>query len=269
MDCGVPTCHAGCPLGNRIPDFKLEKQILDRRLGLMAKEGIRFEAGVHIGVDLSAQTLTKEADAVVICTGAARPRDLAIDGRDLAGIHQAMPFLKGQNQVLAGELEQTPISAHGLEVVVIGGGDTGSDCIGTCLRQGAASVTNFELLPRPGEDRPESAPWPYWPMRLRTSNSHEEGGERRWAIRSKRFIGDAGRVRAVETVSLRWNEEKGRPTRFEEIPDSEKSWPADLVILAMGFAGPETDTGTLVAQLGLELDEQGHIRTQDHRTSAP
>jgi glutamate synthase (NADPH/NADH) small chain len=250
-----------------IPDFKLEKQILDRRLDLMMKEGIGFECGTHIGVDLAAEAFMATKDAVVICTGATRPRDLVIEGRDLVGIHQAMPFLKGQNRVLAGELSQTAISAAGLDVVVIGGGDTGSDCIGTCLRQGAASVTNFELLPRPGEGRPEGSPWPYWPMRLRTSSSHEEGGERQWAIRSNRFIGDAGRVTAVETVNLRWTEAQGRPTSFEEIPGSERHWPADLVILAMGFTGPETDT--LVSQLGLELDDRGNLRTQNYRTSAP
>jgi glutamate synthase (NADPH/NADH) small chain len=250
-----------------IPDFKLEKQILDRRLDLMERQGIRFKTGIHIGVKLSAEALMREADAVVICTGASRPRELPIQGRDLAGIHQAMPFLRGQNQVLAGERGQAPITAKDLDVVVIGGGDTGSDCIGTCLRQGAASVTNFELLPRPGEGRPEGTPWPYWPLRLRTSSSHEEGGERRWAIRSQRFIGDLGRVTAVETVNLRWTEEKGRPASFEEIPGSEKRWPADLVLLAMGFTGPETDT--LVSQLDLELDQRGNIRTRDYCTSAP
>ncbi|MDJ0781839.1 MAG: glutamate synthase subunit beta [Desulfosarcinaceae bacterium] len=250
-----------------IPDFKLEKKILDRRLDLMEREGIRFATGVHIGVDLTAQELIATADAVVICSGATRPRDLPIAGRELSGIHQAMPFLKGQNQVLAGELAAAPISAKGRHVVVIGGGDTGSDCIGTCHRQGAASVTNFELLPKPGEGRPRGTPWPLWPMRLRTSSSHEEGGERHWAVLSKRFTGDAaGRIQTIETVDLRWIEASDRPSRFEEVTGSEKHWPADLVLLAMGFSGPETDT--LVEHLDLELDARGNIRTHDYQTSA-
>jgi glutamate synthase (NADPH/NADH) small chain len=250
-----------------IPDFKLEKEVIDRRIRLMEAEGILFKTGVRVGVDSADGTLFNNFDAVVICTGATRPRELAIPGRDLAGIHQAIPFLKGQNQLLAGEIGTLPVSAEGQDVIVIGGGDTGSDCIGTCHRQGAASVTNFELLPRPGEGRPESAPWPYWPMRLRTSSSHEEGGERCWGILSKRFIGEGGRVTAVETVAVRWDEEKGRPTRFEEIAGSERHWPAELVILAMGFTGPETHT--LVTQLDLDLDERGNIRTQDYQTSTP
>jgi glutamate synthase (NADPH/NADH) small chain len=250
-----------------IPDFKLEKKIIDRRIRLMEAEGILFKTGVHLGLAPADETLFNNFDAVVLCTGATRPRELAIPGRDLAGIHQAIPFLKGQNQLLAGEIEKLPVSARGLDVIVIGGGDTGSDCIGTCHRQGAASVTNFELLPRPGEGRPESTPWPYWPMRLRTSSSHEEGGERCWGLLSKRFIGEGGRLSAVETVEVRWAEAQGRPTGFEEIAGSERRWPANLVILAMGFSGPEVST--LVSQLDLEVGDRGHLRTQNYQTSKP
>jgi glutamate synthase (NADPH/NADH) small chain len=248
-----------------IPDFKLEKKIIDRRIGLMEDEGILFKTGVHVGVGPAGDTLLNNFDAVVLCTGASRPRELDIPGRDLAGIHQAIPFLKGQNQLLAGEIDALPVSAASLDVIVIGGGDTGSDCIGTCHRQGAASVTNFELLPRPGEGRPESTPWPYWPMRLRTSSSHEEGGQRQWGILTKRFIGEGGRVSAVETVAVRWTEAKGRPTSFNEIPGTEKHWPAGLVVLAMGFSGPEA--GTLVTRLDLELDPRGNLRTHNYQTT--
>ena len=205
---------------------------------------------------------------VVICSGATLPRDLPIPGRELDGIHPAMAFLKGQNQAISGEAQQVAISARGLHVIVIGGGDTGSDCIGTSHRQAAASVTNFELMPLPTEDRPESQPWPYWPVRLRTSSSHEEGGTRHWNVLTKRFIGAENRVKGVETVAVRWTEENGRPIRFEEIPGSEKQWPADLVILALGFTGPESDT--VVAQLDLAIDERGSIRTgNDYMTSRP
>ncbi len=249
-----------------IPDFKLEKAIVDRRLRVMEKEGIVFETGVHVGADLAVETLRADFDAVVICAGATRPRDLPIPGRELKGIHQAMSFLKGQNRVIAGEAESAPITANSLHVIVIGGGDTGSDCIGTCHRQSAASVTNFELLPQPAEDRPDGQPWPYWPMRLRTSSSHEEGGTRHWGILTKRFSGARGRVEHIETVQVRWREENGRPSGFEEISGSQQSWPADLVILALGFAGPEMDT--VVNPLGLALDERGNIRTgSDYMTS--
>jgi glutamate synthase (NADPH/NADH) small chain len=250
-----------------IPDFKLEKKIIDRRIRLMEAEGILFKTSVHLGVGPDDETLFNNFDAVVLCTGATRPRELDIPGRDLAGIHQAIPFLKGQNQLLAGEIESLPIPAEGLDVIVIGGGDTGSDCIGTCHRQGAASVTNFELLPRPGEGRPESTPWPYWPMRLRTSSSHEEGGERCWGLLTKRFIGEGGRLTAVETAEVRWTNEKGRPATFEVIAGSERRWPADLVILAMGFSGPETDT--LVSRLNLEVDARGSLGTRNYQTTSP
>ena len=249
-----------------IPDFKLEKQVVGRRLDLMEKEGIVFKTGVHVGIDLVAEDLCADFDTLVVCCGSSRPRDLAIPGRELDGIHDAMNFLTGQNRVIAGEAQRVAIDAGGRQVIVIGGGDTGSDCIGTSHRQGAASVVNFELLPRPTEGRPEFQPWPYWPMRLRTSSSHEEGGQRHWNVLTKRFIGAKGRVRSLETVEVRWIEEGGRPVRFEEIPGSQRIWPADLVLLALGFVGPEPDT--LVAQLNLALDDRGNIRTDsDYMTS--
>jgi len=249
-----------------IPDFKLEKPVVDRRLVLMEKEGIVFRTGIHAGVDIAGETLCTDFDATVICCGATRPRDLPIPGRGLDGIHFAMDFLTGQNRVVSGEAKTIHLNAGGKQVIIIGGGDTGSDCIGTSHRQGASSVQNFELLPMPTENRPGSQPWPYWPMRLRSSSSHEEGGSRNWNILTKQFIGDTGRVRALETVRVQWAGEAGRPERFEEIPGSQKTWPVDLVLLAMGFVGPDSDT--LIAQLGLALDERGNLRTgSDYMTS--
>jgi glutamate synthase (NADPH/NADH) small chain len=249
-----------------IPDFKLEKRIVDRRIDLMEREGIVFKTGIQAGVNLTGEDLCADFDALVLCCGATRPRDLTIPGRELDGVHYAMNFLTGQNRVIAGEAPTVSVNAAGKHVIVIGGGDTGSDCIGTSHRQGAASVVNFELLPMPTEDRPEFQPWPYWPMRLRTSSSHEEGGSRHWNVLTKRFIGETGRVRALETVQVQWTEVAGQPVRFEEISGSEKTWPVDLVLLAMGFAGPEP--GTLVAQLNLALDARGNLNTgKDYMTS--
>ncbi|MGB5985336.1 MAG: glutamate synthase subunit beta, partial [Desulfobacterales bacterium] len=242
-----------------IPDFKLEKHVLQRRLDLMTAEGIRFETGIQAGVDIRGESLRDKFDALVICCGATRPRELSIPGRNLKGIHQAMEFLSGQNRVLAGETRALNIDARGKRVIVIGGGDTGSDCIGTSHRQGAALVVNFELLPQPSDDRPEFQPWPYWPMRLRTSSSHEEGGARHWNILTQRFLGENNRISALETVDVRWIEAAGRPERFEEIPGSQKIWPADLVLLALGFSGPQADS--LAAQLQLKPDDKGTLAT--------
>jgi len=249
-----------------IPDFKLEKKIIDRRLDLMEKEGIRLKTGIHAGVGPSGPSLCEDFDAVVICSGATRPRNLPIPGREMEGIHYAMDFLTSQNRVVGGEATSLGVEAKGKNVIVIGGGDTGSDCIGTSHRQGAASVVNFELFPQPTRDRPDVQPWPFWPVRLRTSSSHEEGGSRRWNILTKRFIGKNNIVNALETVEVKWIEQNGRPIRFEEVPDSHRIWSADLVLLALGFRGPEPDT--VVAQLELALDERGNIRTgSDYMTS--
>jgi glutamate synthase (NADPH/NADH) small chain len=250
----------------------MEKWVIDRRIDVMAAEGVRFVTGVNVGVDLTAEDIAADQDAVVISTGAAVPRDLPIPGRDLAGIHFAMPYLCQQNRRVAGENPLVgaagEITAAGKHVIIIGGGDTGSDCVGTALRQGAASVTSFELLPRPSEDRPAHQPWPYWPMRLRTSSSHEEGGQREWQILAKAFSGDRGRVRQVDTIALRWGTPKGGAPAFKELHGTEKTWPADLVLLAMGFLGPEPDT--IVNQYGLDLDDRGNIRTgDDYMSSVP
>jgi glutamate synthase (NADPH/NADH) small chain len=251
-----------------IPDFKIEKHILDRRLEVLAAEGIRFETGVHAGVDLGAAELLA-FDAAVLCLGATRPRDLPIPGRDLDGIHVAMDFLSQQNRRIAGKvIARAPISATGKHVVVIGGGDTGSDCIGTCHRQGAALVTNLELVPQPPLDRPPHQPWPFWPMRLRTSSSHEEGGWRHWSVLTKAFEGEEGRVKQLLTVDVTFEDQPGGPPRLQELSGTERRWPADLVLLALGFTGPETNT--IVAQLGLELDARGNIRTDEtYVTSKP
>jgi glutamate synthase (NADPH/NADH) small chain len=244
-----------------IPDFKLEKWVVDRRLAQMEAEGVRFRTGVDVGRDVTADDLRAKFDAVVLATGATRPRDLNVPGRSLAGIHFAVDYLTQQNRVVAGDLTEPHITAQGKRVIVIGGGDTGSDCIGTAIRQGAVSVLNFELLPRPPSHRLPHQPWPFYPMRLRTSTSHEEGGERLFAVATKEFIGSGGRVEAVRTVDVRAKPPKP-PERFpslEEIPGTERLWPADLVILALGFLGPEADG--IVAQLGVELDPRGNLRT--------
>ena len=249
-----------------IPDFKLEKGVVDRRIDLMKQEGIVFKNSVHAGLDVTGDTLCDTFDAVIICAGSTRPRDLPIPGRELNGIHFAMEFLGSQNRVVSGESSSLPIDVAGQRVIVLGGGDTGSDCIGTSHRQGAASVVNFELLPEPPKGRPESQPWPYWPMRQRTSSSHEEGGSRHWNQLTRRFIGANGRLTALETVTVQWHEAQGRPVRFDTLAGSEKIWPADRVLLALGFVGPEPDT--LLAQLELVLDERGNIHTSgDYMTS--
>jgi len=263
--------HIGGLLRYGIPDFKLEKWVLDRRLDLMRREGIRFEAGVNVGVDLTPEALN-EFDAAVFCTGSTVPRDLQVAGRSLEGIHFAMDFLTRQNRLIAGDnIEQSnsdSISAAGKHVVVIGGGDTGSDCIGTCIRQGAKSVTNFELFPQPPENRPHSHPWPFWPVKLRTSSSHEEGCHRQWGISTKAFIGRENRIVKLQTIDVEFVIDGRGRTEIREIADSEREWPADLVLLALGFTGPES--GTFVSGCGLNLDERGNIQTdRNYMTNKP
>ncbi len=252
-----------------IPDFKLEKQVLDRRLALMTQEGVDFRPGVNIGVDLSTDELSG-FDAVVLCCGATRPRDLNVPGRELNGIYFAMDFLSRQNRLVAGDIiaHNEGLSARGKDVIVIGGGDTGSDCIGTSRRQMAKSVTNFELMPQPAMERSDHQPWPFWPARLRTSSSHEEGCDRHWSLLTKKFVGKADRVEKLVTVDVVFSSsESGRPS-MREVPGSEREWPADLVLLALGFTGPEPDT--VVAQFGLRLDARGNIETDsNHMTSRP
>ncbi len=248
-----------------IPDFKLEKRILDRRLALMAAEGVEFRTGEALGDDLTPKDL-EAYDAVTLCIGATAPRDLPVPGRELAGIHFAMDFLTRQNRLVAGDdlrrLGLEPISARGRHVIVIGGGDTGSDCIGTCHRQQARSVTNFELLPEPPPGRPRHHPWPFWPMRLRLSSSHQEGGERHWGILTRAFEGNAGRVTGVTTVAVEFEPQAGGAPAFKEIPGSERRHPADLVLLALGFRGPETDA--FAARFGLTLDARGNFKTDEN-----
>ncbi len=258
-----------------IPDFKLEKWIIDRRLKLMEEEGIVFKTGVNVGVDLGGKQMRSIFDVIVLAIGATRPRDLPVEGRDLQGIHFAMEYLPQQNRRVAGDAQAWPtqhwwfgnrgqdILATDKHVIVIGGGDTGSDCVGTANRQGAKSVTQFELLPQPPQGRPDQQPWPYYPMKLRTSSSHEEGCQRYWSISTKRFIGRDGQVTALETMEVEWlpGPNNGR-LEMHEKSGTLRRWPADLVLLAMGFTGPEP--GGIVEQLALNLDPRGNILADEH-----
>ena len=241
-----------------IPEFKMEKRYLERRLVQMEAEGVRFRPGVEIGVDLTATDVRRRYDAVVLAVGATQARDLAVPGRELRGIHQAMEYLPLANRVQEGDLDISPIDAAGKHVVIIGGGDTGADCLGTAIRQGAASITQLEILPHPPEQRPASAPWPTYPMVYRVSSAHEEGGERVYAVNTVRFIdvGVAGRVGALEIVDVEMRE-----GRFEPLPGTERQIPADLVFLAMGFTGIEATP--YVDQFGLVLDDRGNIARDD------
>ena len=244
-----------------IPDFKLEKQVIERRVDLMIEEGVVFKTGVHVGTDVSFKELG-EFDAVVLCVGATKPRDLSIPGRELKGVHFAWDFLSLQNKKVSNEPSAlADISAMGKDVIVIGGGDTGSDCVGTSNRQGAASVTQFELLPVPPDVRPENQPWPYYPMILRTSTSHEEGVDRHWSIMTKAFHGEGSSLESLETVEVEVSTGDDGRMKIQEIPGSEKMWPAQLVLLAIGYAGPEKNG--LIESLGIELDGRGAISTDD------
>jgi glutamate synthase (NADPH/NADH) small chain len=250
-----------------IPDFKMEKWLIDRRMEQMTAEGVTFRTGVHVGVDVTGDELRRDVDAIVLSTGATRSRDLPVPGRDLKGIHFAMEFLPQQNKVGAGDAIPAQILATGKRVVILGGGDTGSDCLGTSNRHGATSVHQFELLPQPPADRPQLS-WPNWPMILRTSSSHEEGVIRDWSINTKRFSGDErGNVKKLHGVRLDWAQDNGRPV-IREIPGSEFELDCDLVLLALGFLGPESDT--IVAQLGCEVTERGNLQAgPDYQTTVP
>ena len=243
-----------------IPEFKMEKRHLDRRIAQMEAEGTDFRTAVTIGVDVTADELRAGHDAVVLACGATQARDLPIPGRELAGIHQAMEFLPLANRVQQGDLDEPPITAEGKNVVIIGGGDTGADCLGTSLRQGAASVHQFEIMPRPPEKRPESNPWPTWPVIYRVSSAHEEGGEREYSINTVAFEGDDGHVRRLRTVRVEQTFTDGRMS-FEPIEGSEVDFPAELVLLAMGFTGPEQ--GPLIEQFGVDLDDRGNVARDD------
>lgn len=250
-----------------IPDFKLEKHVIDRRLRLMEQEGIVFRTNAHVGVNISAKHLQDEFDAVVMCGGASAPRDLPIPGRQLKGIHFAMDFLPQQNKRVAGDrIFSGEILASKKNVLVIGGGDTGSDCVGTSNRQGANSVTQIELLAKPPLTRHDNNPWPLWPMVLMTSSSHEEGVERQWAILTKEFLGDnSGRLTGLRIVEIKWGVNAQGKMGFEEIPGTERVVPCELALLAIGFTGAEKHG--MVDELKLELDERGNIRTENYMSS--
>ncbi|MFO8014511.1 MAG: glutamate synthase subunit beta [Phycisphaerae bacterium] len=245
-----------------IPDFKLEKWVLDRRLDQMRAEGVAFETGVVVGDDVSMRYLVRKFDAVLLAVGAEQPRDLTIPGRGLEGIHFAMDFLVQQNRRVAAEdvSDEDAIRAGGRKVVVIGGGDTGSDCVGTARRQGAAAITQIELLPEPPAERPAECPWPAWPTIKRTSSSHEEGCERLWSVLTKEFIGHGGiDVRALRCVRIDWSEpDAGGRRSFEEVADSEFHLEADLVLLALGFV--HVRHGPMVTEAGLAADERGNLK---------
>lgn len=251
-----------------IPDFKLEKTVVERRVRLMEQEGVIFRTNAHVGVNISAKHLQEEFDATLICGGASAPRDLPIPGRQFKGVHFAMDFLTQQNKRVAGDkIFSGEILAGGKNVLVIGGGDTGSDCVGTSNRQGAKSVTQIELLAKPPLKRNDDVnPWPMWPMVLTTSSSHEEGVQREWAILTKEFLGDAmGRLTGLKVVDIKWGVNAEGRMGFEEIPGSERIIQCELALLAIGFVGAEK--GGIVSELKLELDERGNIKTQNYAAS--
>ncbi|MDI3289597.1 glutamate synthase subunit beta [Polyangium sp. 15x6] len=252
-----------------IPDFKLEKRHVDRRLDQMRAEGVVFRTGVHVGVNLPAKELLDGFDAVVLAGGSEAPRPLEVPGRDLDGIHYAMDYLTQQNKRIAGDLVPGQILATDKHVVVLGGGDTGSDCIGTAVRQGARSVTNFELMPEPPEKEDKPLTWPYWPMKLRTSSSHAEGCSRDFAIATKSFSGKNGKVESLSAVRLDWKKDATGAFRAEEIPGSTFDVPADLVLLALGYLHPVRKG--MLEELGVALDARGNVKAdmRNYRTSNP
>ncbi|WP_158851840.1 glutamate synthase subunit beta [Saccharothrix deserti] len=240
-----------------IPEFKMEKWRLDRRLDQMRAEGTEFRTGVNVGVDVTVAELRESYDAVVLAGGATAWRDLPVPGRSLSGVHQAMEYLPWANRVARGDLDAPPITAEGKHVVVIGGGDTGADCVGTAHRQGALSVTQLEIMPRPPEKRAEVHPWPTYPMLYRVTSAHEEGGERLYSVSTVEFLGDDdGAVRALKLVEV-----EASGGRFEPVPGSEREIPAQLVTLAMGFVGPEK--AGLLTELGVDLDARGNVARDD------
>ena len=246
-----------------IPNFKMEKHLIDRRLEQMRAEGVKFETNAHVGANVAVEDLRKEFDAILLAGGAEQPRNLNVPGRDLRGIHFAMEFLPQQNRRNEGDEVPGQILATGKRVVIIGGGDTGADCLGTSHRQGAQSVHQFELLPKPPDERAPSTPWPLWPMQLRVESSHEEGGIRDWSLNTVRFTGDEhGNVKQLHGIRV------GPPPKFEAQPGTEFTMDVDLVLLAMGFLGPVKKG--LVEQLGVSLDTRGNVATgPDHMSSVP
>ena len=251
-----------------IPEFKLEKSVLDLRLGQLEAEGVQFRTGIDVGEDITAEELRVEFDAVCISTGAGKARDLDVPGRELKGVHLAMDFLTSQNRRLEGQELGGVDEARDRRVVIIGGGDTGSDCAGTCVRQGARSVRQFELLPQPPVGRAASTPWPLWPMQLRTSHAHEEGCDREWSVATTAFSGENGRVQRLHAARLERQVFADGRTDFARMPGTEFELEADLVLLAMGFTGPVKNR--LLVDLDVDLDGRGNIATdRAHRTSVP
>lgn len=246
-----------------IPEFKMEKWVLDRRLAQLEAEGVKFRTSVNVGIDIDGAELMRRYDAVVLANGATQWRDLPVPGRELNGIYQAMQYLPLANRALAEEADpaEVEITATGKKVVIIGGGDTGADCLGTAIRQGAASIVQLEIMPKPPQDRPSYQPWPTYPMTYKISSAHEEGGERIYAVSTQRFIGENGKLTGIELVEVKMNEGK-----LEPVENSEIVLEADLVLLAMGFTGPEKTP--LIEQLGLELTERGAIARDDQFCTA-
>lgn len=245
-----------------IPEFKMEKHILDRRLDQMEKEGTRFRPGVDVGTELTGSDLRKKYDAVVLAVGSTQWRDLSIKGRELKGVYQAMEFLPWGNKQALGEIDEPQINVAGKHVVILGGGDTGADCLGTSIRQGAASVTQLEIMPRPTDERPSGQPWPMYPMIYRVSSAHEEQDNRLYSVSTEEFLGDKdGNLRAIKIVETEFVDGK-----FEQVAGTEKEIPCEFVFLALGFTGPEKSS--LINQLGVQLDERGNVdRNQNFETS--
>jgi glutamate synthase (NADPH/NADH) small chain len=252
-----------------IPDFKLSKKLIDRRIGQMRAEGVEFRPKRNIGVDIPVSKLMQDYDAVVLSGGSEKPRDLPVPGRELEGIHFAMDFLRQSNKRVAGDKipEEEAILATDKHVIVIGGGDTGSDCIGTSNRQGALSVTQLEILPQPPEQENKETTWPNWPNKMRTSSSQEEGCERRWSVATKEFIGENGQVKAIRCIQVEWNQDEAGNWAMSEVEGSEFELPADRVFLAMGFVHPVHEG--MLEQLGVTLDPRGNVQadTNNYRTS--
>jgi glutamate synthase (NADPH/NADH) small chain len=246
-----------------IPNFKMEKHLIDRRLEQMRAEGVRFEINAHVGANIAVEDLRREYDAILLAGGAEQARNLDVPGRGLKGIHYAMEFLPQQNRVCEGDTVDSQILATGKRVIIIGGGDTGADCLGTSHRQGALSVTQFELLPKPPDTRSPATPWPLWPMQLRIESSHEEGGTRDWSVNTVSFSGDSeGNVKQLHAVRV------GPPPKFGPLPGTEFTLDCDLVLLAMGFTGPVKNG--LIDQLGVQLDLRGNVHAgADHMSSVP
>ena len=251
-----------------IPDFKLSKSVIDRRLELFVDEGIIFKPNVNVGVDILKEELYNEYDAVLLAIGAEQPRDLPVEGRDLEGVYFAMDFLTQQNKKVSGKLkgDEFRILAKEKNVLVIGGGDTGSDCVGTSIRQKAKSVTQIEILPKPAEKREDNNPWPYWPNTLRTSSSHLEGCERRWSLSTKRFIGENGKLKQVELIQVDWKKDASGRWSMSEIQGTEEILNVEMVLLSMGFTQP-VHVGLLDA-LGVEYDQRGNVKVNPKKQTS-